>query len=114
MNLTTERCLIRPFTEDDWQNVYAYTSDPVVMKYMPEGVFSKEEARDFVKNNRLETAKNFAVLLKEVIHASGISCFIPTLVSTHMKLAGSSILHIKTKALLLKRRMRSYIMVFTQ
>lgn len=65
MNLTTERCLIRPFIEDDWQDVYAYTSDLAVMKYMPEGVFSREEAQEFVKNNRLKTAKNFAVLLKE-------------------------------------------------
>ncbi|MEI4790045.1 GNAT family N-acetyltransferase [Bacillus sp. FJAT-53060] len=65
MNLTTERCLIRPFTEDDWQDVYVYTSDPAVMKYIPEDVFSKEDAKEFVKNNGDETAKNFAVLLKE-------------------------------------------------
>ncbi|WP_312609228.1 GNAT family N-acetyltransferase, partial [Mammaliicoccus sciuri] len=64
MNLTTERCIIRSFAEDDWQDVYAYTSDPEVMKYIPEGVFSKENAQEFVKNNRLKTAKNFAVLLK--------------------------------------------------
>ena len=64
MNLTTERCLIRPFIEDDWQDVYAYTSDPVVMKYMPEGVFSKEEAQEFVKNNRLEDGQEFCCSIK--------------------------------------------------
>lgn len=65
MNLTTERCIVRSFVEGDWRDVYAYTSDPAVMKYIPEGVFSKEDAKDFVKNNSLKTAKNFAVLLKE-------------------------------------------------
>ncbi|MFP3420669.1 GNAT family protein [Bacillus sp. SIMBA_154] len=65
MNLTTERCLIRRFTYDDWQDVYAYTSDATVMKYIPEGLFSKEDAKKFVKNNSHENAKNFAVLLKE-------------------------------------------------
>lgn len=112
MNLTTERCLIRPFTEDDWQDVYAYTSDPVVMKYIPEDVFSKEDAQKFVKDNRREDAKYVAVLLKKIIHASDISYFILTLVITRMKLAGFSILHIRTKVMHLKRLMLSYIMVF--
>ncbi|WP_163115506.1 GNAT family N-acetyltransferase [Bacillus safensis] len=65
MNLTTERCIIRSFAEDDWQDVYAYTSNETVMKYIPEDVFSKEDAKEFVKNNRHEGAKYVAVLLKE-------------------------------------------------
>ncbi|PRO39647.1 GNAT family N-acetyltransferase [Bacillus sp. LLTC93] len=65
MNLTTERCLIRPFTEDDWQDVYVYTSNAAVMKYIPEGVFSKEDSKKFVKHHSGESAKHFAVVLKE-------------------------------------------------
>lgn len=49
MNLTTERCIIRSFAEDDWQDVYAYTSDPEVMKYIPEGVFLKKMRRNLLK-----------------------------------------------------------------
>lgn len=62
MNLTTERCIIRSFAEDDWQDVYAYTSNETVMKYIPEDVFSKEDAKEFVKNNCHEDAKYVAVL----------------------------------------------------
>ncbi|MGE6632437.1 GNAT family N-acetyltransferase [Bacillus sp. NPDC077027] len=65
MNLTTKRCIIRKFTYDDWQSVYAYTSNTNVMKYIPEGVFSKEDAKEFVKDNSKENAKNFAVVLKK-------------------------------------------------
>lgn len=49
MNLTTERCLIRPFIEDDWQDVYAYTSDLAVMKYIPKGVFLEKRRRNLSK-----------------------------------------------------------------
>jgi [ribosomal protein S5]-alanine N-acetyltransferase len=35
------------------------------LKYMPEGVFSEEDAKEFVKKNSGENAKNFPVLLRK-------------------------------------------------
>ncbi|GIO27389.1 GNAT family N-acetyltransferase [Ornithinibacillus bavariensis] len=65
MNIITERLIIRNFTQDDWQSVYEYTSDSNVMKYLPEDVFSVEDAKKFVMDNSGENAKYFPVLLKE-------------------------------------------------
>jgi len=89
MNLTTERCIIRSFAEDDWHDVYAYTSNPAVMKYIPGGVFSKEDAKEFVKNNRHENAKYVAVLLKEYQTCIGHIAFHPyfKLTSDHCDLS---------------------------
>ena len=65
MNIATERLIIRKFTYDDWQCVHEYTSDINVLKYMPEGVFSVEDSKEFVIKNSSENAKNFPVLLKK-------------------------------------------------
>ncbi|HAM81990.1 GNAT family N-acetyltransferase [Ornithinibacillus bavariensis] len=65
MNIISERLVIRNFTQDDWQSVYEYTSDSNVMKYLPEDVFSVEDAKKFVMDNSGENAKYFPVLLKE-------------------------------------------------
>lgn len=64
MNIETNRLLIRKFKYEDWQDVYAYTSDAHVMKYIPEGVFSKDDAKKFVNENMKGNVKNFPVLLK--------------------------------------------------
>lgn len=65
MNITTERISIRKFSSEDWQDVNEYTSDSKVMKYIPEGVFSKEDAKEFVNKNSGETSENFPVILKK-------------------------------------------------
>lgn len=64
MNIETSRLLIRKFKYEDWQDVYTYTSDATVMKYIPEGVFSKDDAKKFVNENMKENVKNFPVVLK--------------------------------------------------
>ncbi|MEH7344714.1 GNAT family N-acetyltransferase [Bacillus sp. JJ1532] len=64
MFIQTERLIIRKFIFDDWQAVYKYTSDPIVMKYIPEGVFSEEDAKEFVIKNSVDQAVKFPVLLK--------------------------------------------------
>jgi len=64
MNIETNRLLIRKFNYEDWQDVYAYTSDVHVMKYIPEGVFSKDDAKKFVNENMKGNVKNFQVVLK--------------------------------------------------
>ncbi|MFY0516677.1 GNAT family N-acetyltransferase [Lysinibacillus sp. UGB7] len=62
MFIKSQRILIREFEPHDWQAVYAYTSDMNVMKYIPEGVFSEEDAKNFVSKN-MDDAKNFPVVL---------------------------------------------------
>ncbi|UPW84320.1 GNAT family N-acetyltransferase [Lysinibacillus sp. Ag94] len=64
MFIKTNRLLIREFEIQDWQAVYEYTSNPNVMKYIPEGVFNEEEAKKFVSENSGEQAKYFPVILK--------------------------------------------------
>ncbi|MGM2767667.1 MULTISPECIES: GNAT family N-acetyltransferase [unclassified Bacillus (in: firmicutes)] len=63
MFIRTERLLIRNFEFKDWQAVHEYTSDSNVMKYIPEGVFTEEDARNFVNRNMGENAENFPVIL---------------------------------------------------
>ncbi len=54
MNIKTERLVIRTFEPEDWQDVYAYTSNPSVMKYIPEGSLPKK----MPGNSLLKTAVN--------------------------------------------------------
>jgi [ribosomal protein S5]-alanine N-acetyltransferase len=63
MNIKTNRLWIRCFESLDWQAIYEYTSDKSVMKYIPEGVFTEEAAKEFVQKNMGNNAKNFPVVL---------------------------------------------------
>ena len=63
-NVETPRLRLRAFQPHDWQAVYAYTSDPTVMVYIPEGLLTPEQAKAFVADNRGEQARAVAVLLK--------------------------------------------------
>ncbi|MFE8700031.1 GNAT family N-acetyltransferase [Cytobacillus sp. FJAT-54145] len=65
MNITTERLLIREFKPQDWHGLYEYTSDSVVMTYIPEGVFTEENAKEFVNKNVGQNAKSYPVFLKD-------------------------------------------------
>ena len=49
MDIKTKRLHIRRFIPDDWQAVYHYTSNPTVMEYIPEGVFTEDDAKAFIK-----------------------------------------------------------------
>ena len=63
MYIKTERLIIRNFKNTDWQAVHEYTSDINAMRYIPEGVFTEEIAKDFVMKNMDDNAKNFPVVL---------------------------------------------------
>lgn len=63
MYIKTKRLLIRDFEINDWHSVYEYTSDPQVMEYIPEGVFSEEDAKEFVNKNIGDNAEKFPVIL---------------------------------------------------
>jgi [ribosomal protein S5]-alanine N-acetyltransferase len=65
MYLKTERLTVRDFEEKDWDSVYEYTSNPTVMTYIPEGVFTEVQAKEFVTKNIGEQAKHFPVILND-------------------------------------------------
>lgn len=65
MRIETERLLIRKFELKDLQAIYEYTSDIKVMKYIPEGVFTKDTAKEFITLNMGEKAEKYAVVLKK-------------------------------------------------
>jgi ribosomal-protein-alanine N-acetyltransferase len=67
--LSTERLLLRPFVESDWQAVHAMISDPEVIRYVPAGSASEEETREHIQTliNGHEANPpryNFAVVLR--------------------------------------------------
>jgi [ribosomal protein S5]-alanine N-acetyltransferase len=64
MNINTDRLLIREFKHDDWREVYPYTSDCEVMRYIPEQEFTVKVAKEFVIKNQGKNAKYFPVILK--------------------------------------------------
>ncbi|QTD40246.1 GNAT family N-acetyltransferase [Sporosarcina sp. Te-1] len=63
MHIKTKRLLIREFEFKDWQAVYAYTSNINVMKYIPEGVFTERDAKEFVSKNTGDDAEKFPVVI---------------------------------------------------
>jgi [ribosomal protein S5]-alanine N-acetyltransferase len=62
--IETERLRIRHFTTADWQAVHAYTSDPSVMTYVPEGVMTEEQTKQFIAGTMTEEARTYAVALR--------------------------------------------------
>jgi len=63
-SLETQRLIVRRFESQDGPSVAAYTSDPVVMAYMEEGVLTPAQVEAFVAQNRREEARAFPVVLK--------------------------------------------------
>jgi RimJ/RimL family protein N-acetyltransferase len=48
LQLETERLILREFAADDWQDLNAYTSDPLVVQYMSFGPTTAEQARAYI------------------------------------------------------------------
>lgn len=63
--IETERLVIREFETADWPAVFAYTSDPAVMAYIPEGVMTAEQTQVFVALHQGSEAMMWPVVLKE-------------------------------------------------
>ncbi len=62
--IETKDLIIRRFREGDWEDLYEYLSDPVVVKYEPYGVYSQGDC--VTESKRRSKDKNFyAVVLKE-------------------------------------------------
>jgi RimJ/RimL family protein N-acetyltransferase len=64
INIETERLVIRNFKFDDWKQLYTYTSNQEVMRYIPDGIYTDEIAKKFVEDNTGERPEKFAVILK--------------------------------------------------
>ncbi|MGG7620453.1 GNAT family N-acetyltransferase [Bacillus coreaensis] len=65
MFIETERLIIRGFDKNDYHAVYEYTSNADVMRYIPEGVFTMEDAKQFIVKNMGEKVEKYPVILKE-------------------------------------------------
>lgn len=70
MQLQTERLLIRDFTEDDFDAVYAYGSDPEVVRYMVFPRSTPENTREHIARSirqaqeQPRSSYNLGVVLK--------------------------------------------------
>ena len=64
MKLTTSRLILRDFSSEDWQDLYAYLSDPDVVKFEPHDPFNEEQSRQEAKN-RAKNKAFIAVCLKD-------------------------------------------------
>ncbi len=51
MEILTERLKLREITQDDFQAVHEYASDPKTVRYMPFGPNTMEETQEFINRN---------------------------------------------------------------
>ncbi|MBR6114679.1 MAG: GNAT family N-acetyltransferase [Oscillospiraceae bacterium] len=65
MTIETQRLLLRPFTEDDAEDVFEYLETPAVNCFADMKLHSPEEARAEMKKRAGETENYFAVVLKD-------------------------------------------------
>lgn len=63
--IQTDRLQIRPFRDNDWTAVYAYTSNSTVMHYIPNGAMSSDQAQSWTQKQASDQADAYAILLKE-------------------------------------------------
>lgn len=69
--LTTDRLILREFTETDWQAVHEYASDPEVVRYIDWGPNTEKESqvevRQAIRHQQEKPRKHyeFAMVLKE-------------------------------------------------
>ena len=71
MEINTERLRLREITQEDFQAVHEYASDPEAVKYMPFGPNTEEETREFISRNlknqreRPRTEYGLGIILKD-------------------------------------------------
>lgn len=59
--IATARLCLRPLAPDDWSAVYDYARLPEVQRFIPDGVTTEEESRDFVARNQGDQARAIAI-----------------------------------------------------
>ncbi len=63
-NIITDRLIIRKFNKTDWEDLYEYLSNEIVVKYEPYNIYSEIEAKKEAIE-RSESEFFYAVCLKE-------------------------------------------------
>ncbi|MFJ7667233.1 GNAT family N-acetyltransferase [Lysinibacillus sp. NPDC097195] len=76
-HLKGDRIILREMKEQDWEEVHAYASQPIVCQFQPWGPNSEKESQEFVKQVLVDAMKNprsrfvFAVMEKERLIGAG-------------------------------------------
>ncbi|WHY72875.1 GNAT family N-acetyltransferase [Fictibacillus enclensis] len=65
MHIETQQLIIRKLEETDWPSLHEYTSNPAVMEYIPEGIFTEDDAKAFIKENSGDLPEKYAVVLRD-------------------------------------------------
>lgn len=65
MKIETERLLLRPFTKDDYLDVYEYLKEPAVHCFACMKLHSLDEAKKLMEERVKEGEYHFAIVLKE-------------------------------------------------
>ncbi len=77
MRISTKRLTIRPLEIEDQPHLFQYMSNERVMKYIPEGTYTREGILQFILENQGEQMKHFAVLEKQTKQLIGHLAFHP-------------------------------------
>ncbi|MEO4052697.1 GNAT family protein [Solibacillus sp. CAU 1738] len=76
-NLKGRRVILREMIENDWIDVHAYASQPIVCQYQPWGPNSEKESQEFVKQVIVESKQDprsrfvFVIIEKEMLIGAG-------------------------------------------
>ena len=62
--LETERLILRPITQNDFEYVHSWAGNPENTRYMAWGPNTEEQTREFI-SSFVKSGKDFAVVLKE-------------------------------------------------
>jgi len=76
-NRETDRLLLRAIRVDDRQSIHRYMSDPMVTKWLPEGILDEEQSREFAIKNAGENFQAVAVLTRDLNEFVGHMVFHP-------------------------------------
>lgn len=63
--LETPRLVLRPITLADWPAIHRYMSDPIVTRWLPEGVLDEASVQAFAQKNAGRFARAVAVVERE-------------------------------------------------
>lgn len=63
--LQTPRLILRPITLADWPAIHRYMSDPIVTRWLPEGLLDEAQAQDFARKHAGRAARAVAVIERE-------------------------------------------------
>jgi RimJ/RimL family protein N-acetyltransferase len=75
--LQTPRLALRAIRRADWPAIHRYMSDPVVTRWLPEGLMDKAQAQAFASKNAGRSAKALAVIERDSGELVGHMVFHP-------------------------------------